>query len=92
MYEVKKHKSYKIKGSDGTNYELPCIQRIDAEDVELMAKFNTETNVQERMKLCKEFVLKYAKGLENDPEIGEYEYFMIFEDYNQEYSSQAGES
>lgn len=92
MYEVKKHKPYKIKGSDGKEYQIPPVQRIDADDVDLMVKFNAETeDMHERIRLCKEFILKYAKGLENDPVIGEYEYFMIFNDYNREYASQVGE-
>ena len=84
-YTIKKHDSYPIKGSDGRIYLLPPFSRLSVEDATLLNDFNNAVNdIKKRLTICKKFILAYAPELKNDPEIGDYEYFLIFNDYNQE--------
>lgn len=92
MYQIKKHKPYIIKGQKGT-YEIPPMVGLDFEDAAAFVDFNSDpSDAAKRIKIAKDFLLKYAPGLA-DEGIGDFEYFLIFNDYNSspEGSNQQGE-
>ena len=80
-YIVKKKKPYDITGSDGTVYYIPPRERLSVDDIALVAKYDKEEDVSQKVAICKEFILQYAPGLKNDPEIGDNEYALIFANY-----------
>lgn len=80
-YVIKKKKPYPITGSDGTNYLLPPKERLTADDISMVGQYDKEEDIGEKIKICKELILRYAPGLEHDPEVGDNEFSMIFADY-----------
>lgn len=92
-YTLKQHEPYIITGKTGTIYEIPAVPNLSIDEIGYMVKFNETTDAVEKTKLCKDFFLRIAPGLE-DEDIGDMEYFMIFQDYNSSarITSRMGES
>ncbi len=90
-YTLQEHEPYLITGKTGTIYEIPAIPNLSVDNIGYMVKFNETRDAIEKTKLCKEFFLSVAPGLE-DEDIGDMEFFMIFEDYNQTARIKTGES
>ena len=90
-YVIKKREPYKITGADGDVYEIPAASKLSVEDIDLLIRFNETSDVKTKLELCREFLLKYAPGLEKE-NLGDTEYFMIFTDYNTTQTDTLGES
>lgn len=80
-YKLHAHEPYLITGKTDTVYEIPAVPDLSVDEIGYMVRFNETADAVEKTKICKEFFLAIAPGLE-DEEIGDMEYFMIFEDYN----------
>ena len=81
-YTLQVHEPYLINGKTGTIYEIPAIPNLSVDNIGYMVKFNETRDAIEKTKICKDFFLSVAPGLE-DEDIGDMEFFLIFEDYNQ---------
>lgn len=81
VYKLQKHEPYEIEGKTGTIYEIPAIPDLSLDQIGCMVKFNETTDAVEKTKICKDFFLSIAPELESE-KIGDMEFFMIFEDYN----------
>ena len=80
-YVIKKKNPYDIQGSDGTVYLIPAREQLSVDDIALVAEYDKETDLGKKVEICKEFILNYAPGLKDDPEIGDNEFSLIFADY-----------
>lgn len=80
-YVIKKKKPYDVTGSNGAIYYIPPREQLTFDDIALVSKYDSEPDLGEKIKICKEFILRHAPDLEKDPEIGDNEYSMIFADY-----------
>ena len=80
-YKLEKHEPYIITGKEGNEYPIPATIDMMVEDIEIMLKYNKSEDELEKARLCKEFFLRVAPGLE-DEGISDMEYFIIFQDYN----------
>ena len=88
-YIIKKRESYKITGAKG-EYTIPAITDLSIDDVELLTEYSESQDAKRKVEICKEFLLKYAPDLEKE-EIGDMQYFMIFNDYNTSQGQDLGE-
>lgn len=80
-YKLQEHEPYVITGKTGTIYEIPAVPQLSVDQLGAMVRFNESTDAIEKTKICKEFFLAIAPGLE-DENIGDMEFFWIFQDYN----------
>lgn len=90
-YTLQAHEPYVITGKTGTIYEIPAIPNLSVDEIGSLVKFNETSDPIEKTKICKDFFLQIAPGLE-DEQIGDMEFFMIFEDYNKSSRLTVGES
>ena len=90
-YTLQNHEAYTITGKTGETYEIPAIPNLSVYEIGYLVKFNETADPIEKTNICKEFFLSIAPGLK-DEEIGDMEFFMIFEDYNRTYKNKTGES
>ena len=61
-------------------YKIPTVSKLSFEEAQLMAKFGDETTIVKQGKMIRDFVLKYAPGLE-EKGLGDMEYYAIFAAY-----------
>lgn len=80
-YVLREHEPYIITGKTGKTYEIPAIMNLTVDEIGYMVKFNECTDAVEKTKICKEFFLSVAPGLEEEG-VKDMEFFMIFNDYN----------
>ena len=80
-YQITDHEPYIITGKNGKEYQIPQLKGLGVDDFAQLIKYNETDDVIEKIKICKEFFLKIAPDLEEE-EIGDVEYFQIFQDYN----------
>ena len=91
-YQIaKERKPYIITGRNGTEYQIPEPSCLDLDDAEALIEFNESKDAKRKGEICKQLILKYAPELVNE-NIGDVEYFMIFQDYNATYTYSVGES
>ena len=80
-YKLQNHEPYIITGKNGKEYEIPAVPNLSLDEIGAMVRFNETKDAVEKTKICKEFFLSIAPDLEAE-NIGDMEYFLIFEDYN----------
>lgn len=88
-YTIKKREPYTITGAEGT-YSIPAITELSVDDVELLTEYSESQDAKRKVEICKEFLLRYAPDLEKE-DIGDMQYFMIFNDYNTSQGKDLGE-
>ena len=71
---------FAVEDAPDQTFTLPAISSLGFEDVKLVTKANEEEDIVKRGQLIKEFILKYAPGLE-DLGLGGMEYFEIYNAY-----------
>ena len=80
-YQLKKHEPYVITGIEGKEYVIPAALDLGIDGIKLSLAFDNAKDEVEKVKACKAFFLYFAPDLEKE-EIGDMEYFNIFQDYN----------
>lgn len=80
MYQIKEHDPYIIKGKKGKEYKVPQVIGLNTDDFAILIRLYQTNDPLEKMKICKEFLLHLAPGLETEG-IGDVEYSKIFEAY-----------
>lgn len=80
-YQIKKHDAYIITGLTGKEYKIPAPIDMNVDSIEIVLRYNKETDELAKTQICKEFFLHFAPDLE-DEGLSDMEYFHIFQDYN----------
>ena len=72
---------FALEDAPEQTFTLPALSRLGFEDAALITKINDESDIVKRGKLIKDFVLRYAPGL-NGVGVSGMEYFEIFNAYS----------
>ena len=66
-FTIKKPVPFVVEGVDGTEYELPRLRDLSAEQVEAMAPASKAKELPDKVREVKAFLLKLCPELENEP-------------------------
>ena len=80
-YQIQEREPFIIKGRDGKEYKIPRINSLNIDEFAIVVRYTEAEDVVEKIKICKEFLLTIAPELE-DEQIGDVEYFTIFQAYD----------
>ena len=81
-YQIKEQEPYVITGKEGKEYKVPQVDGLSIDEFAILVRYNETSDAVEKIKVCKEFFLTIVPELE-DENIGDVEYFHIFQDYNE---------
>lgn len=82
MYKIKKAQPFIIEGEKG-KYMIPAFSSLSAEDMGEILQLTPETPTADRMKIMKNFLIRFAPELE-DEGLGDMGYSQIFTAYEKE--------